>query len=174
MSTLKLNSDFFNNISSVINTARNMAYKTINYAMVQAYWNIGRLIVEEEQAGKERSYYGDFLIKTLSEKLTFEYGKGFTITNLKYMRQFYLLFPISHSLRDRTSSLRKSKEDNPTIGIILCSEKNETVVKYSVLKEYMQLFAAKYMLYLSTEEELQREIQKEVELIQIERKLKNK
>jgi hypothetical protein len=51
----------------------------------------------------------------------------------------------------------KSEDDNPTIGIILCSEKNETIVKYSILEESKQIFASKYMLYMPTEEELKRE-----------------
>ncbi len=56
----------------------------------------------------------------------------------------------------------KDKTDNPTIGIILCSKKNETVVKYSVLKDNKQLFASKYKLYLPTEEELKEELEREL------------
>ena len=56
--------------------------------------------------------------------------------------------------------------DNPTIGLILCSEKNETVAKYSVLKDRKQIFASKYMLYLPTEEELSREVERERRLIE--------
>lgn len=65
----------------------------------------------------------------------------------------------------------KSKNDNPTIGIILCSEKDETIVKYSFLEESKQLFASKYMLYLPTEKELAEELQREIELIKAEKKL---
>jgi predicted nuclease of restriction endonuclease-like (RecB) superfamily len=71
--------------------------------MVQTYWNIGRLIVEEEQEGEQRAEYGKKLIKQLSEKLGSTYGKGFTETNLKYMRQFYNTFGKSHALRDKLS-----------------------------------------------------------------------
>ncbi len=60
--------------------------------------------------------------------------------------------------------------DNPTIGIILCSEKNETVVKYSVLKESKQLFASKYKLYLPTEAELIKEVEQELLQHRLERK----
>lgn len=60
----------------------------------------------------------------------------------------------------------KLKGDNPTVGLILCSEKNEVIAKYSVLKESKQLFASKYMLYLPTEKELQKEIQRERKLIE--------
>jgi hypothetical protein len=71
--------------------------------MLQAYWNVGRLIVEEEQNGKDRAEYGSFLISNLSEKLAQEYGKGFTESNLKYMRQFYQTFEKSHALRGELS-----------------------------------------------------------------------
>ena len=61
--------------------------------------------------------------------------------------------------------LEKLKKDNPTIGIILCTEKNETIAKYSVLKENKQLFASKYKLYLPTEKELIKEINNELKLL---------
>ena len=64
----------------------------------------------------------------------------------------------------------KSESDNPTIGIILCSEKSETIVKYSVLEDNKQLFASKYMLYLPTEEELERELKRERAMLEIESK----
>lgn len=65
----------------------------------------------------------------------------------------------------------KGEDDNPTIGIILCSEKNETIVKYSILEENKQIFASKYMLYIPTEEELKREINKDREILEIERRI---
>lgn len=61
--------------------------------MMEAYWNVGRKIVEEEQSGKKRAAYGEFLIERLSSKLRDELGHGFDVTNLKRMRQFYVLFP---------------------------------------------------------------------------------
>lgn len=61
--------------------------------MVRAYWNIGRLIVEEEQSGKERAEYGKQLLGQLSQKLSGEYGKGFDESNLRHMRNFYCTFP---------------------------------------------------------------------------------
>ena len=62
----------------------------------------------------------------------------------------------------------RTETDNPTIGIILCSEKNETVVKYSVLKENKRLFASKYKLYLPTEKELKEELKREKRIIEME------
>jgi len=93
----------YSKVKQVIEEARNTAYHAANFAMVQAYWHIGKLIVEEEQSGKQRAEYGETLIKQLSKKLTLKYGKGFTETNLKYMRQFYSSFKKSHSLRGELS-----------------------------------------------------------------------
>jgi predicted nuclease of restriction endonuclease-like (RecB) superfamily len=93
----------YDKINKIIDDARNTVYRTANSAMVKAYWRIGRAIVEEEQNGKERAEYGKELIKQLAKKLTKKYGKGFTETNLKYMRQFYRFFEKSHSLRDELS-----------------------------------------------------------------------
>ncbi len=68
--------------------------------------------------------------------------------------------------------LKRPEGDNPTIGIVLCSEKNEAVVKYSVLKDSQQLFASKYLTYLPTEEELRAEIEKDREILERTKRLK--
>jgi len=326
-------------IRQIIDHARQNVYRSVNYTMVKAYWNIGRLLVENEQKGNRRAEYGRNLINGLSKRLTNEFGKGFDDTNLWNMRQFYLCFPILDAVRQeltwthyrllmrlenetarsfyleeallnnwstrqlerqiyslyfertlssknmRTTSKRNKKQkkhiyienlikdpyileflnlkdntslhevelekglinklqafllelgkgfcfvarqqrisselqnfyidlvfynyllkcfvlidlkvgklthqdigqmdmyvklyedkvkpegNNPTIGIILCSEKDETVVKYSVLKESNQLFASKYRLYLPTEEELKIELDRERNMIETESKL---
>jgi len=89
----------YNQIKEILTAARAKAYSAVNFAMVEAYWMIGKQIVET-QGNTERAEYGAQLLKYLSERLTQDFGKGFTVTNLKYMRQFYLLFPIGHALRD--------------------------------------------------------------------------
>lgn len=328
----------FDNIKSVLEAARNNAYKAVNFQMVQAYWSIGRIIVEA-QDNNEKAGYGQALLKNLSADLTKEFGSGYTVTNLSYMRQFYLAFSNYHALRDNLSwthyrllikiskeeirefymdecvqnnwSTRqlerqinsfyyerllssqnkdtikneiheleadidpkdiikdpfvlefldvkenrdykeadiekglmdnlqefllelgkgfsfvarqkritaegdhfyvdlvfynyilkcfvlidlkvgklshadigqmdfyvryfekeiKSESDNPTIGIILCSERNETIVKYSILEESKQIFATKYLLYLPSEEELKKELYRERQLLEVENKL---
>lgn len=93
----------YSSIRQIIDEARSKIYRTAYFTMVQAYWQIGKLIVEEEQKGKGRAEYGDELIKRLSERLSLDYGKGFNETNLKYMRQFFQAFRKSHSLRDELS-----------------------------------------------------------------------
>ena len=81
--------------------ARGKVLTTVNSAMVQAYWHIGKLIVEA-QGGEERATYGNNLINSLSVRLTKEFGKGFDPSNLRNMRTFYLTFPncdsVSHNL----------------------------------------------------------------------------
>lgn len=90
-------------IRGVILEARRLAARAVNTAMVQAYWVIGRMIVEEEQEGKSKAVYGEKLIPQLAEKLCQEFGQGFNATNLRYCRQFYSTFPIRHALRDELS-----------------------------------------------------------------------
>lgn len=80
-------------IKQILAQARRKTYQAINSAMVEAYWSIGRKIVEEEQNGKERAAYGKEVIKTISTELTQEFGKGFSERNIRKYRQFYLTFP---------------------------------------------------------------------------------
>ena len=93
---------FYEGIRGILESARNKVYQTANFAMVEAYWQIGRSIIEE-QGGEDRAEYGAGLLQELSRQMTKDFGKGFTGTNLKYMRQFYLAFPKGHALRDELS-----------------------------------------------------------------------
>jgi hypothetical protein len=97
-----MNSDFYNRIKDIMAQARAKAYSAVNFAMVEAYWEIGKSIVER-QGGNATAEYGSNLIEQLSKQMTADFGKGFTSTNLKYMRQFYLAFPNRHALRDQLS-----------------------------------------------------------------------
>jgi len=178
----------YQNIRTVLVTARQKVYSAINSAMVEAYWEIGRQI---EQAVGDRAEYGKGLLQYISKELSIEFGKGFTVRNLQAMRQFYEVFPNTHALRAELSwthfvviDLKTGKlsyqdigqidfyvryfddkiklsEDNPTLGIILCADKNETMAKYSILSDKDNLLASKYMLYLPTEEELKNELERE-------------
>ena len=87
-----MNQNFYNQIRNILLSARNKVYQTANFAMVEAYWNIGKSIIEE-QGGNEKAEYGAGLLKELSKQMTHDFGKGFTVANLKNMRQFYLTFP---------------------------------------------------------------------------------
>ena len=297
---------------------RRKAYQNSNAILLQMYWQIGHLIVEDEQHGNSKAQYGKAVLKNLAQQLTIEFGKGFDESNLRNIRQFYLAFPIRDAVRhelswthyriisrldaedlrnqyvtlaieggwdtrtlqrnitsqylgrildvnksdtpkpeqlikdpyifeflglptDVTTSenkietalinhlqkflmelgkgfafvarqqhivtdtsdffidlvfynyylkcfvlidlktdelthgaigqmdmyvrmyndLKKGEDDNPTIGIILCTEKDETIVKYSMLAENQKLFASKYRLYLPKEEELKQLIEQD-------------
>ncbi|MFV9678063.1 MAG: DUF1016 N-terminal domain-containing protein [Methanosarcinales archaeon] len=89
----------YKSIKAILEKACSTAYRAVNFAMVQAYWGIGRIIIEEEQKGAERAKYGKELIKEVSRRLTRDYGRGFTERNLWYMRDFYLTFPKVNALR---------------------------------------------------------------------------
>lgn len=89
---------FYKQVSSILNAARDKAYTAVNFAMVEAYWEIGKSIVDE-QGGEERAKYGDALIDELAVRLTKDFGRGFNARSLRYMRQFYLAFPIRNALR---------------------------------------------------------------------------
>lgn len=303
----------FQSIKDVINESRLRIYRMANSALLHTYWQIGKIIIEEEQQGSLKATYGDATLKNLATQLTREFGKGFDYTNLTNMRKFYTAFPILDTLRQELSwshyrllcrldteqkrnyylhesvennwnsrtlqrqintlafervlehkpaitetntihslikdpyifeflglptdvknteltienaiithlqqfllefgkgfafvarqqhvvtdtsdfyidlvfynyllkcfviidlktgslthqdvgqidmyvrmydDLKRNTDDNPTIGILLCSEKDETIVKYSVLSDKNKLFASKYLLYLPKEEEL--------------------
>ncbi len=330
----------YNIVNQIIEQARNTVYRTANFTMVQAYWNIGKAIVEEEQKGKQRAEYGKQLIEQLAKKLTRKHGRSFSQRNLWYIKQFYQKYPNMNALRSelswthyrlllrvendqarqfymqeaiecnwstrslerqinnlyyqrtlmsqntqvvkneanektnqqepkdiikdpyvleflglkdntdfRESELEQAiinklhdfllelgkgfafvgrqyrlttetgkhfyadlvfynyllkcfliidlkttelthqdigqmdmyvryfedkirqKTDNPTIGLILCTKKDSTVVKYSLLNDSKQIFASKYMLYLPTEQELKKEIEQQRQQIEQEKNL---
>ena len=89
----------FARIRDILTRARHQALQSVNAVMLQAYWEIGKEIVEEEQRGKARAEYGTRLIATLAEQLTAEFGAGYRARNLAYLRQFYQAYPILHALR---------------------------------------------------------------------------
>lgn len=86
------NSDFISRAIVLLHSARQQMVRNVNFIMVQTYFEIGRMIIEEEQNGKERADYGKSLLKELSKVLTKEFGKGFSITNIQQMRNFYLVY----------------------------------------------------------------------------------
>lgn len=130
-------SKIYGEIRNILAQARQNIARTVNTALVETYWQVGRHIVEYEQQGNAKATYGSDLIGELSRLLVPEFGKGFNATNLRYMRQFYIYFPIYHALRAKL-----------------------TWTHYRTLPEgESQIFAAKYMTYLPTKEELKRLLQ---------------
>ena len=90
-------------IRDILARSRSQALQAVNAAMVQAYWHVGREIVEEELRGKSRAEYGSRLLSELSRQLTAEFGKGFDRSNLTNIRNFYLAFPNFDALRQELS-----------------------------------------------------------------------
>jgi predicted nuclease of restriction endonuclease-like (RecB) superfamily len=88
----------YERVAAILDEARSRVARTVNTAMVHAYWFIGREIVEVAQQGAERAAYGDDLLKKLATKLTARFGKGFNLTGLKRMRQFDRAFPEGSAL----------------------------------------------------------------------------
>ena len=246
--------ELYENVRAYISAARAKVYTVANAEMVKAYWNVGREIVEK-QGGADRAKYGNGLIRSLSVKLTAEFGPGYTGTNLRYMRLVYLAFPNCHTLCDKLSwshyrllaavdkieardfylsglvkhlgkfmlelgrgfalvreqcpiqigdetyhcdllfynfiarcfvliDLKVGKVtpqdigqmqlykhyyeremmnpgDNPPIGIVLGSDRDEAVIRYTLNEHERNLFAIKYHLHLPTVEELQMELMRE-------------
>jgi predicted nuclease of restriction endonuclease-like (RecB) superfamily len=105
----------YNDVKLILENARATAIRAVNFSMVIAYWKVGERIIEEEQKGKKRAQYGEKLIQELSEKLTKDFGRGFTTSNIRYMRLFYLSFPIHHALRDELRKPAINKKDNTTM-----------------------------------------------------------
>lgn len=90
-------------IGELLKQGREQAGKVVNTILVQTYWHIGRQIVEFEQGGKEKAEYGSNLLDRLSKDLTLEFGKGFSRSNLTYMRRFFLEFPNRETLSHKLS-----------------------------------------------------------------------
>jgi predicted nuclease of restriction endonuclease-like (RecB) superfamily len=93
----------YERVRAVLEAGRARAYKSINWEMVVSYWEVGRIIVEEEQAGAQRADYGKHLIEELSRQLQAEYGRGFDRSNVFHMRAFYLAYPKVDALRRQLS-----------------------------------------------------------------------
>lgn len=84
----------FQSVKEIIKQSREKVFRIANSTLLLTYWQIGQLIVDDEQKGKERATYGSYMLKNLSKKLTLEFGKGFDESNLRNMHSFYQAFPI--------------------------------------------------------------------------------
>jgi len=160
MSGLSENS-IYENIKLSVEQAQQKVYATVNFVMVETYWNIGKQI-HEAQGENQRAEYGKGLLKFLSGKLTKEFGKGFTVANLKNMRQFYLTFPKSYALRSQLSwthyRLLMRVEDNAAREFYLdeCAKSNWSTRQ---LERQINSFYYKRLLSSKDKESVREEIQ---------------
>ncbi len=108
----KSDNQLLSKIADLLNEARKFIVKNVNQTIVHTYFEIGKLIVEEEQEGKERAEYGKSVLKELSQRLTDEFGKGYSVYNLERMWNFYLVFKNRFAETEKSASLmRKSDEE---------------------------------------------------------------
>lgn len=120
------NTNLFQQVAVLLKNAQHQVLRTVNSTMVFTYFEIGRMIVEEEQNGKERADYGKQVLKGLSEQLTKEFGKGFSLSNLEQIRKFYMIYSKSETL------LRISQIQNSQSVIV----ESESTIPQSVIVEF--------------------------------------
>jgi len=94
--------NIYNEIKDLIMASRARVYNTVNVEMLNLHWSIGKIILEIQE-GKERAKYGEEVLKNISLRLTNEFGKGYSVQNLRRMRQFYNLFPIRSTVMSELS-----------------------------------------------------------------------
>ena len=151
--------NIFDNIKDLVINSRNKVYQTVNTEMLNLYWNIGKAIMEIQQ-GDERASYGDAVLDKLSQKLTNEFGKGFSSRNLRTMRKFYLMYPIW-----KTVSAKLSWSHYLELIKI-----NETVVKYTLPEDNKTIFSSEYKLHMPTEQELITAVEEEMKNFELKEK----
>ena len=98
---MQLKKELLSQIQEIITSARDRAVRSVNAERVMMYWQIGKVIFEEEQQGEDRATYGSYLIKGISKELQPNFGSGFSVRQLERYRQFYRTFPIASALRSQ-------------------------------------------------------------------------
>jgi predicted nuclease of restriction endonuclease-like (RecB) superfamily len=160
---INLQTDTYGKVRETIITARNNVYTAVNFAMVQAYWEIGKEIFDA-QDGNSRAEYGKGLLEYLSVQLTAEFGKGFTIANLRNMRQFYLTFQNRYALRSELSwthyrlLMRIDNEDRRTFYMNECVDCN-----WSSRQLERQINSFYYERLLATQKTDREEVRNEIQ-----------
>jgi predicted nuclease of restriction endonuclease-like (RecB) superfamily len=139
------NKMLFHQVAELLQYARRQVLRTVNSTMTYTYFEIGRMIVEEEQNGKDRAAYGKQVLKGLSEQLTSEFGKGFSVRNLEFIRKFYLIYSNSSTLTRITeiqSLLALNAEDEKTKSPISFFEdrKSQSLISFFKLTWTHYLF----------------------------------
>jgi hypothetical protein len=144
MSALKDN-NFLKEIVNLLQSAKQQVVRSVNQTMVITYFEIGRMIVEEQQQGKDRAEYGKSLLKELSNGLTKEFGKGFSVKNLERMRAFYQIYGKSSTL------LSKSQKQQT-----LSANSNSVVIKQQALSADFELSWSHYLTLMRIDDESER------------------
>ncbi len=150
------NEVFYQSIREVISQSRERVYRAVNTVLLETYWQIGKIIVEEEQNGSSRAVYGSNLLKNISKQFTLEFGKGFDESNLRNMRIFYRSFPIRDALCHKLSwtHYRKlSKIEDEEQRLFYLNEAAENGWNYRQLERQIKTLTFNRMLYSKDEGE---------------------
>jgi predicted nuclease of restriction endonuclease-like (RecB) superfamily len=140
------NKILFQQVAELLQNARLQVLRTVNSTMVCTYFEIGRMIVEEEQSGKDRAEYGKKILQGLSEELKKEFGKGFSVVNLENMRKFYLVYSISETV---TGILQIQKSQSLTGELNTKISQSVTgVSEESISKSLISLFKLTWTHYV--------------------------
>lgn len=146
MTNKPLNTKLYSQIVDLLQSAKNKVVRTVNQTMVLTYFEIGRMLVEEEQGGKERAEYGKEVVNGLSKILTKEFGKGFSVRNIEQMRQFYLTYSKTQTLsaeleknKSQTSSAESKKQQKGKSPTLLSkSENHQNAVTETTFQDVKQ------------------------------------
>ena len=142
--------NFFQEVITIVKSSQQQLVRTVNQTLVTTYFEIGRKIVEEEQKGNERAEYGKYIIKTLSEKLTDEFGRGFGIDNIENMRKFYLVYS---SIDNKKTQFANSE----SLTRIFNNQISESVIRKSQPdKKVYKLSWTHYVFLMRIDEDLER------------------
>ena len=162
----------YERISLLLDSARSKTLSFVNATMVHTYYEIGRIIFEEEQNGKERAEYGKETLKNLSALLAATYGKGFSVENLDRMRYFYKTYSKSSTVLTNSEELLSwshylflMRIDNPEERAFYEKEaynSHDALVEITLPEDNTQIFASKYLTVLPDKRELERLITNDV------------
>jgi len=108
----RLSNSLITEIKEILQTSRKNVAQQVNSELLTAYWNIGRIIVEHEQDSKTRAEYGTQMLRELSKALTAEFGKGFSVSNIQFMRRFYQTYQIQQTVSVKLSWCALGMSDN--------------------------------------------------------------
>lgn len=155
------NKVIFQQVAELLQNARQQVLRAVNSTMTITYFEIGRIIVEEEQNGKDRAEYGKQLLKSLSKQLTKEFGKGFSIDNLENMRKLYLTYSNSESLTrilqiQKTQSLTEEFKSQKTQSVTAQFNKFD----YQTLSSFFKLTFTHYVFLMRIDDEKERRFYK--------------
>ena len=142
--------NFYKQVSDLLAAARQFAKRQLDKTIVTAYYEIGRMIVEREQLGQKRAQYGAKLIKGLSEYLTVQYGRGFSVANLQSIRKFYQIY--TPSIQQTLSA--KSENEKPLLSIFDPDLQKEQTpsAKFNLTWSHYQILSLKKRMEVTTNE----------------------